>query len=457
MLEQIYSHADRSPQKIAIADDKMQLAYGDLPGYVDRIARGLHQAGLGPGHRLLYLDSSRTGYLTTLLACMQTGITLVPTSPQAPQAWRQRLIAEFNVNAFAEGVGDLIKGKVSQVSNVQSDGPGDIIAILTTSGTTGAPKGVPIHSGAVEAAVENTINAFFLDRTTDFLNYVPPFTVGGMFFTGLPLLIAGSSNWLQTFSPFHFASHIAQRQPTHSLLLPAMISLLRTSSNWPELDLSCLKYVGSGASPVSEGMANELLDRGVGHFLHLYGLTECLTPVMGHASVPSLDKKIIFSAMYGDYQMKLAQDGELLLSGSAITRGYLGDPAMNAEAFEGEWFKTGDLFESEGATWRFVDRKKQVLKIGGFSVFPVLTESTIMDLDGIRNCCAVAGTTPSGFEELAVVIEGDTTDRKAILQYCHEKLPRHQIPRRVIFMDRIPVNAMGKTDRNAITQLIAST
>ncbi len=456
MIKQIHDHAAARPNQIAVSDGDEGLTYSNLIRQVENVANRLQQIGLCRGQRLLYTNTSMPNYLVTLLACMQVGVTLVPAPPKAPKAWLNRLVTEFGINAVIEGSTNLQDGNLvllhGNILNVQDD----IVAIFTTSGTTGMPKGVPVHMAAIRAAASNTIQVFELDHTSIFINYAPPFTVGGLLFIGLPMLLSGSSNFLLPFSPYSFAKDISHYKPTHTFLLPTMISMLKVSSNWPMLDLSCLKFVGSGASPVSESMADELLARGAECFLHMYGSTECLSPVMRHLSKLSSGKRIVFSEMCGDYQMKLAEDGELLLQGTPITRGYLGDPVLNEQYFEAGWFKTGDLFAYDGPALRFVGRKKQILKIGGFSVYPVLTENTIIDFPGVRNCCVVTGVTRNGLEELVAVIEGANVEQRAILNHCREQLPPHQVPRRAIFVENIPLNAMRKIDRAAVTNMVSS-
>ena len=206
-----------------------------------------------------------------------------------------------------------------------------------------------------------------------------------------------------------------------------------------------------------ESAADELLSHGLRRFLHLYGSTEALTPVMYHASTAqSRGPRTVFSSLSGDFQARMADDGELLLQGTAVIRGYLGNAALTDEAFTDGWFKTGDLFTHADGVWRFSGRKKEILKVSGFSVSPALVEKVVLDATGVRNCAVVKETLRSGGEALVVVVEGVNVDARALLEHCAEHLPPNQTPRRVVIVDALPLNAMRKLDRKAVAALVAS-
>lgn len=172
-----------------------------------------------------------------------------------------------------------------------------------------------------------------------------------------------------------------------------------------------------------EFVGEELLAHGAQRFLHLYGSTECLTPVMYQPSTTqTIGPRTNFTALCGDYQAQLAADGELLLRGTAVLRGYLADPAIDDESFEDGWFKTGDLFTHANGVWQISGRKKEILKVGGFSVAPALTEKVILDLPGVRNCAVVVETLRSGGEALVAVIEGAGVEQRTVVSHCADHL-----------------------------------
>lgn len=455
MHNKILAHAGTAPNHPALVEGDREVTYGELARQVEMAAAVLRRAGLQPGERLLFWDAQKSGYLIALLACMQEQVALVPLHPQTPPAWQAAVADQLRAAAVAPGLAAWQDGAISLRADRLQTAQTDVLAILMTSGTTGAPKGVPIHAGMAAAAAANTAAVFHLRSESRFLDYIPSFTVGGLFLTGLPMLLAGATSLLQPFSPFAFAGLVAAQRPTHAILLPTMVAVLRHTSSWPQVDLACFEAIGSGASTVPESVGEELLARGAQRFLHLYGSTECLTPVMFHATTArSAGPRTILSSLCGDFQARLAKDGELLLRGSAVMRGYLGDPTLNAEAFDDDWLRTGDLFSQVDGAWRITGRKKEILKVGGFSVSPALIEKVILDAPGVRNCAVGVETLRSGGEALVAVVEGVEVEPRAVLDHCAAHLPPNQVPRRVMLVDTLPLNAMRKVDRQAVQRMV---
>lgn len=454
MLDLIYAHAGATPERLAIIEENRSLTYRELVHQVELTVAALVKAGIAPGERLLFWDTSKTAYLVALLACMQQGMTLVPLHPQAPPAWQERVASRLRVAAVAHSLAALQAGNTVRQADSARTEVSDNLAILMTSGTTGAPKAAPIHAAMASAAARNTAQVFGLTSDSCFLDYIPAFTVGGLFLAGLPVLVAGGTSLVQRFSPFAFADLIATRHPTHAILLPTMVAVLRQTSSWQQLNLSGFEAIGSGASTVPEVVGRELLERGAQRFLHLYGSTECLTPVMYHASTLHTGAPhTVFSSLCGDYEARLAADGELLVRGGAVMRAYLGDLNQNADAFDEGWFKTGDLFTCQDGVWRIVGRKKEILKVAGFSIPPAVVEKIILDVPGVRNCAVTRETLRSGGEALMALVEGPNVEPRAVLAHCTAHLPPTHTPRRVLVVDALPLNAMGKVDRVAVAAL----
>lgn len=455
MLDQFYTYASKAPHQIALVDELFSWTYGELVEQVERTAKAMRRANLTPGDRLLFWDTSKASYMIAFLACIQEHISLVPLHPLAPPAWQTAVAEQLQVAAAAptlSALQEMVATNLRPGRSCSSDS--DVAAIFMTSGTTGVPKGVPIHMEMAAVAAHNTIEVFGLGPESRFLDYIPAFTVGGLLLTGLPQLLAGSTSLMRSFSPYTFADIVIGQSPTHAILLPTMVAVLRHSSSWANLDLSGFSVIGSGASTVPESVAQDLLAHGLQCFVHLYGSTECLTPVMYHRSTTQMaGPHTVFSNLCGDYQARLAADGELLLRGTAILRGYLGASGLNEEAFEEDWFRTGDLFSHSDGIWQITGRKKEILKVGGFSVSPALIEKVILDFQGIRNCAVILKTLRNGGEVLVAIVEGAGVEPRAVLSHCANHLPPTQVPRRVVIVDALPLNAMRKIDRSAAAKM----
>ena len=230
-----------------------------------------------------------------------------------------------------------------------------------------------------------------------------------------------------------------------------MISVLGSLDQWTQADLSSLQTVVCGAAPVPEFAAEAVLARGIPRFVHAYGSSECLTPVCAHASCRvDAPNKTILSTFFGDYEHKLTAEGELLLRGTAAMRGYF--PGVRANS-PSDWFATGDLFTESEDGLRFVGRIDAQIKVNGFSVSPEVTEKVICDAPGVVSCAVVKATRRSGGEQLVAFVTG-TANQAAVVEACQAKLDASQIPRRIIQVERIATNNMGKLDRTKAAAML---
>jgi len=141
--------------------------------------------------------------------------------------------------------------------------------------------------------------------------------------------------------------------------------------------------------------------------------------------------------------------GELALKGPSICSGYFGDPEATAGLLDEEgWFHTGDLARHD-EEWYFyiVDRKKDMFISGGENVYPVEIEKALYEHPAVHMCAVVSTPDPKwGEVGLACVVlkPGATTTEEELIAFLQERLARYKIPKRVVFMDSLPISAAGK-------------
>jgi acyl carrier protein len=145
-------------------------------------------------------------------------------------------------------------------------------------------------------------------------------------------------------------------------------------------------------------------------------------------------------------EARRTDDGELLLRGSAVTRGYDGDDAANAASFVDGFFRTGDLFGRDGDLWWFRGRRDDIVKVNDLRVSPALTEAVVSSVPGVQACAVGVARRPSGTDVLIALVQGESS-AEAVRVACRGVLDEHQVPKRVVFVDDVPRNAMGKVDR----------
>jgi len=160
-------------------------------------------------------------------------------------------------------------------------------------------------------------------------------------------------------------------------------------------------------------------------------------------------------------EIKLAEDGEILARGPSVFRGYHDDPAATAAAFDDDgWFKTGDVGRwTEDGFLQIVDRKKDVIKSGGETVFSTEVEQVVYAHPAVQEAAVIGLPHPRwGEAVIAVVVPraGVRADEEALLDHCRAHLGRHQVPKRVFFKTALPRTGSGKIAKRLLRDELAS-
>lgn len=449
ITEAIRRQAGRWADRPALITDGQTISFAAFDAMWDAALAALRSAGVARGDRVLVRTGSHGDMFALVLACMELGAVAIPANPRVSPERIEAIGQAFGVTALATAVGTVNRrGHAAPPDTL----PADTNLLIMTSGSSGQPKAVPVHSAMAARGVANGLTVFDMSGPALFLNYTPPSTVAGLLFAGLAVLSAGVTQICTGFQPLEFASIITRHRPTHTILLPVMMNVLRSLDSWGGLDLSCFEAVVTGSAPVFHHHASEVLRRGAKRFVHTYGMTECVPPVI-YRSVTSAeaDELVALTTFSSGWEHRLMPDGELMLKGEGAMRGYVGAPP--GTGFIDGWFRTGDIFATTPAGMTFVGRADARLKINAWSVSPELTEAVILEVPGVNACAAVRKVGRSGAESLVAVVSGTAIDPAAILAHCRARLDSQQVPRRVLAVPQVPLNVMGKVDRNAAALL----
>jgi fatty-acyl-CoA synthase len=335
----------------------------------------------------------------------------------------------------------------------------DDLLIVYTSGTTGTPKGAALTQSALLWNGYNSIHAHDLGQTDHVLTALPMFHVGGLNNQTLPALQAGATVTLhQRFDPGHWLADVASRRPTISLLVPATMQAVISHPAWERTDLSSLKMLNAGSMVIPDSLIRAFHARGI-PVGQIYGCTET-APIatvllkedamrkLGSAGKPALHCEV-----------KLV-DGEVWVRGPNVMRGYWNDPAATAAALTPQgWFRTGDLarVDEDGYYW-IMGRSKDVIISGGENIYPAELENVLADCPEIAESAVIGIDDPKwGEAALAcVVLRKDSAfDEKSVLALFQDRLAKFKHPRRVLFVDGLPRNAMGKVQKSELKRLVA--
>ncbi len=425
----------------------------------DAALRHLQAEGVQRGAIVGWLGHNSWDMLATLAACERLGAVLLPLN------WRLAAgeLAQILTHAGAGhlmGTPDAESLAVEVLAGARlAPGPaagvqeGDLL-LLSTSGTSGRPKGAMHTRAGLEANAVAAIAAQGLDARSRVLSVLPLFHAGGLCIQTLPALAAGGQVLLHPrFDADAWFDAVAAWRPTTSLLVPAVMRALVEHPRWPAADLSSLAFVNCGSQVVPRALIDAFHARGV-PVAQVYGATE--TGPVSIALQPA--EALAHAGMAGrpaaGVQVRLAADGEILLRGANLMRGYHREdqPSFDADG----WFHTGDLARlHEGGFYEVVGRSKELIISGGENIHPAEIENLLAGHPAVAEC-AVVGLPDARWGEVPVLAvvprPGMALDTGALLASLHGRIARFKQPRRAVLMSALPKTALGKVQRAALVE-----
>jgi fatty-acyl-CoA synthase len=434
------------PSKVALHFHGADITYADLWA---RVASA--QLDVRKGERVAWLGYNSPQLLVLLFALARRGAILVPLNWRLTAAEHRQVLADCapkmlfcddDFRRHAEQLGVPLGRFAGEHRDAEGKDSDDVL-IVYTSGTTGKPKGAVLTQSALLWNGLNSIHAHDLSQSDHVLSALPMFHVGGLNNQTLPALLAGASVTLhRRFEPGAWLADVALRRPSISLLVPAAMAAVLAHPAWPQTDLASLKLVNTGSMVVPDSLIRAFHARGV-PVGQIYGATETAPIATVLLREDAMRKPGSAGKPAPHCEVKLVE-GEIWVRGPALMRGYWPDYAgLTADG----WFRTGDLarVDEEGFYW-IVGRSKDVIISGGENVHPAELENVLADCPGIAEAAVVGIADPKWGEAACacVVLKDASLDETAILALFRDRLARYKHPRRIVFLDRLPRNAMGK-------------
>ena len=366
----------------------------------------------------------------------------------------------------------------------QSMAGNDTMMVQYTGGTTGQPKGAEL---SIRSLMYNPLQ----------YSAYSPWTIGGeVVATAFPMFHgAGLANAIASLrfgarlllipdprDITHFCDLMRRYPPTRLAAVPSLYQILINCPDIANVDFSSLKIANSGAAPLT-GSDRQKIEAVIGkHKLSdMFGMTEtgpvhvCNPPKLARATsvgipVPGADTRIV-DLETGTQEMPAGEAGEIITSGPQLMKGYLNLPEESAKAmrmWQGKtWMYTGDVgYMDEDGYIYLCDRAKDMLIVGGYKVFSVEVEDKLQALDCIATS-AVIGTVDAarpGNDIVNLYVEltpspgkRDTEEVKAqIIAFCRENMAPYKVPKLIHIIDQIPLTGVGKVDKKALRQTVAT-
>jgi acyl-CoA synthetase (AMP-forming)/AMP-acid ligase II len=341
-------------------------------------------------------------------------------------------------------------------------GGDDVAAIYYTGGTTGQPKGVMLsHANLLSSALGSAATEHFLVPGGRYLHTAPMFHLADGAAWVARNALGGTHVIVPGFTPSGVAAVIAEHQVTDVLLVPTMVQMLVDSAEAAEHDLSSLRRLIYGASPISEAVLERAAKRlPAAEFTQMYGMTE-LSPVCtiltpeGHArdglrrsAGRAAPHSLVRIVDEDDEEVPPRTVGEIVSHGPHVMLGYWNRPEETATALRGGWMHTGDggYLDEDGYLF-VVDRIKDMIVSGGENVYSAEVENALARHPGVASC-AVIGVPDEQWGErvhaVVVAAPGVAITTEELRAHCRELIAGYKCPRSIEFVDALPISGAGK-------------
>ncbi|MCD6638872.1 MAG: long-chain-fatty-acid--CoA ligase [Nocardioides sp.] len=344
----------------------------------------------------------------------------------------------------------------------------DVALLLYTSGTTGVPKGVPLlHRNLVANVVQGRAWVSGLDEGREtFLVALPLFHAYGVTVSVLLGVALAARLVLLPKPEIGLVMDAIERElPSFVPAVPPLYQRIVDEAEQRGVSLRGIRYALSGAMPLHAGLVDRWESATGGLLVEGYGLTETSPVIVGNPmsparrpgsiGVPFPDVEIrIADAEDLDRDVPQGERGELLVRGPQVFSGYRGLPDETAAAFHDGWFRTGDIVTmAPDGFLTIVDRVKEIIITGGFNVYPSEVEAVIRTHAGVLDVAVVGLPREESGEEVVaavVLVEGVPVEPEDLQVHSRQGLTPYKVPRRVVFVDELPTNPMGKVLRREV-------
>lgn len=344
-------------------------------------------------------------------------------------------------------------------------GSDDLSDLIFTSGTTGNPKGVMTSHAQNLKVFEVWTDLVGLNQDDRYLIVNPFFHSFGYKAGWLACLIRGAT--ILPHAVFDAAQVMARIGKDKVSVLPGPPTLYQTILAHPDkdqYDLSCLRLAVTGAAAIPVSLIHQMRDEL--HFdtvLTAYGLTESCGVVtmcregddaetIANTSGRAIPDTEVRCVDVDNKEVPLGEPGEIVVRGYNVMSGYFDDEAESKKAIDNEgWLHTGDIgvMDAEGNI-RITDRIKDMFIVGGFNCYPAEIENQLSAHEAVAQV-AVIGVPDERMGEVAMacVVKHEQADlsEEALTAWCRENMANYKVPRKIRFMDALPLNATGKVQK----------
>jgi malonyl-CoA/methylmalonyl-CoA synthetase len=502
-------YAQHDPQRTAILFEDQTITYAQLSSDVTQFAHSLMTQGIQPGKRIaIFLDNCPEFIVAYLGIQLARGIVVLVNSQyrqvelqhimtdsdvhlcitnQAGKEALQRLtIPALTTFVLVHDAGEraiekttsasilfadfVARGTNSRQTSLLMPAPSDPAVIGYTSGTTGLAKGALLIHSNLTSNIAAITTAWHWSKHDRLLLALPLFHAHGLMvgmhgtlFNGASVILRRKFAAVDILSTLHNDSSI-----TLFFGVPTMYIRLLAEAARQGVPSHPLRLFVSGSAPLSPQVFNDFARVFGQRILERYGMTETImnmtNPYEGERRAGTVGQP--FPGQEGRVVDILTREllpanaiGEIEVRGPHVFGGYWKQPAATAAAFSADgWFKTGDLgWYSDDGYYTITGRARELIISGGYNIYPREIEDVLTTHPEIAEAAVIGAPDPEMGEQVVAIIvpkEHTAPDAAKIIAFCRERLASYKKPRRIIFVDSLPRNALGKVQKHLLNTLL---
>ena len=462
-------------------------SFEDLDGLANAFAGYLAARGIGAGDRVAVMTANRVEFVVAVNAISKLGAAAVLLSP----AWKSVEVGHaveltHPVHAVTDGDATAIVGAALGSDRITDLDDPDVVAamrsgdrtrppppgvlatdesvLVFSSGTTGLPKAVRHTHASMGHAVRHWVQVLGLGPDDRFQVATPPSHILGLLNLLTAAAAGGTVRLHRRFDLDEMLRRIEAERMTLEMAVAPIALALANHPHLEDYDLSSLRYIMWGATPVSESVARVVTERSGVRWLPAYGASElpviACNPVdrpdewrLDSAGLPPQGVELRVADLESGEVLPPGQIGEIQVRSASVMAGYLPDEAT-ADAFVDGWYRTGDVGWLEDTGWvHLTDRSKEMIKVNGFQVAPAELEAVLHSHPAVLDCAVFglpderAGEVPVG----VVQLDPDTPVADGELErLVADSLAGYKQLRHLVVVDRIPRLPSGKVLRRTL-------
>lgn len=509
LVQRVQQQAAQNPTKAAYNFMGKDTSYAEFEGTVAKFAGALQSLGVAKGDNVAFLLGNTPHFLISLYATMRIGATAVPINPiytpdeisyiiknsdakvvvaldlllplveRAAGAFPK--VEQYVICETAAETADKLRAlpsdlqsKVKPFSVLVHQGQAvepvevedhDTAVILYTSGTTGHPKGAMLTFENIFSNARDVAEYLGFSPDDRVFATLPVFHVFALtVVVNAPLVTGATILLVPKFSPGDVFTVAREQQATVFAGVPTMYNFLYQYPDANPEDFSTVRLAISGGASLPVALLHNFEDKFNVRISEGYGLSEaspvtCFNPLDRERKAGSIGTSIInvenkIVNELGE-ELPIGEVGELIVRGPNVMKGYYKMPEETANAIRDGWLYTGDLAKKdEEGYFYIVDRKKDMIIVGGYNVYPREVEEVLFAHEGILEAAVVGVPDPNFGEQVLafVVLKDATLSTEEIQSFCREKLAKYKVPTRIEVLEELPKNTTGKILRRTLKE-----